>query len=56
MNPTAYVLFQFLLRQPDKATILMEELTIACRTSKTAVRQAVAELEAEGLVNLTRDV
>ena len=56
VSPTAYALYQHLRRQPEGASLIMEELTRATRSSKTAVRAAFAELEIEGTLNMTRDV
>lgn len=56
MSPTAYVLYQHLWRQPDRAELHLEELVSILRSSKTAIRQAFTELEIEGLITLTREV
>ena len=48
MSPIAYALFTNLVRRPEGANVVMEELTEALRSSKTAIRAAFAELAEEG--------
>lgn len=55
MNPIAYALYKELRQQPEEVNITMEELTSKLRASKTKVRQAFVELEAEGLLSYTRE-
>ncbi len=55
MSPVAYALFTYLTRQPEGANVVMEELTINLRASKTAIRAAFGELEAESLLTYSQE-
>ena len=55
MSPLSYRLFQYLKARPDGANIPMEELTSTLHASKTAIRAAMTELEAEGYISSTQE-
>lgn len=51
LSPLAWTLYRDEIRgQADDATVRIEELARERRTSKTAVRRALAELEEHGFV------
>lgn len=54
MSPIAYALFTNLTRRPEGANVVMEELTIALRSSKTKLRAAFSELQEEGYLSFTQ--
>jgi DNA-binding GntR family transcriptional regulator len=56
MSPIAYALYQHLRAQPEGTNLVMEALTSTLRSSKTAIRAAFAELEAEGLLSYEQEV
>lgn len=51
MSPIAYKLFANLAARPAGANVVIEELVIALRSSKTALRAAFAELAEEGYLS-----
>lgn len=55
MSPIAYKLYQHLRSQPPGQNLVMEELLLTLRASKTAMRSAMVELEAEGLVTIIQE-
>lgn len=55
MSPLSHSLFQYLRSQPDGQNIPMEALTQELRASKTAIRTAFTELEAEGILTLIQE-
>ncbi len=54
MSPIAYALFTNLRDRPDGANVVLEELVVALRSSKTAIRSAFAELAEEGYLSYTQ--
>lgn len=55
MSPISYALYTYLCQQAPGSNIVMEEITHKMRASKTAVRAAFTELEAEGLLTVTQE-
>lgn len=54
MSPIAYALFTNLIQRPAGANVVMEELVIALRSSKTALRAAFSELEETGYLSFNQ--
>lgn len=55
MAPLSYRLFDYLRDRPNGANIPMEELTSTLHASKTAIRAAFTELEAEGYISSVQE-
>lgn len=55
MSPLAYKLFIYLRRQ-EIGELVMEEMMVDLRSSRTAIRTAFEELRIEGLVAINQEV
>ncbi len=55
MSPLTHRLFHYLRGRPEGDNIPMEELVLTLHSSKTAIRAALVELEAEGLISTTQE-
>ncbi len=55
VSPLSYRLFHYLRGRPEGDNIPMEELVLTLHSSKTAIRAALVELEAEGLISTTQE-
>jgi len=55
MSPIAYALFTNLRDRPEGSNVVMEDLVLSIRSSKTAIRAAFAELDTAGLLSYTQE-